>query len=374
MRGAGPSGVRLARARVAWGLRRDDLEVYGFADGRRPLEEASRFLGYDWHLRHVRPRLNPPASRALTEDKWVFYRLVAGFDLPVPPTLGLFDATFGTSWDGRRPMRTVPQVLAEVARQRPAGLVLKPVGGGQGQQLLILDEVDHASGRAVTRTGRATTLEAAVGGLDPAGVRGYTGYVVQEPVPDHPGLHRIAPTTTNTVRVVTVVLGDGSAHVQAAMLRLGRTGRMSDNAHAGGITVGVDTATGELGWGRTIASPTHLHAHPDTGVRFTGWVLPSWPEVLDLCRRAAVLVHGLRSVGWDVVVTPAGPVLLEGNALWGLHVQAHSDGWLADPVVRGQLEALGVPLPTGSALRHLPDHLASRARGVLRRWARRAFP
>ena len=38
---------------------------------------------------------------------------------------------------------------------------------------------------------------------------------------------------------------------------------------------------------------------------------------MDLARRAARIVPAIRSVGWDVAVTSAGAILVEGNDNWG---------------------------------------------------------
>lgn len=59
----------------------------------------------------------------------------------------------------------------------------------------------------------------------------------------------------------------------------------------------------------------YFDAHPDTGCSFIGFRVPCYKEAVDLCRRAARVRPGMRYVGWDVAVTPDGPVLVEGNDL-----------------------------------------------------------
>ncbi len=39
-------------------------------------------------------------------------------------------------------------------------------------------------------------------------------------------------------------------------------------------------------------------------------------EVQDLVRRAALAFAPLRTIGWDVAISDAGPSLIEGNVLW----------------------------------------------------------
>jgi hypothetical protein len=90
-----------------------------------------------------------------------------------------------------------------------------------------------------------------------------------------------------------------------------------------------------------------VEVHPDTGTRFSGLQMPFWKEVLDLCTRAARVTPNLRSVGWDIALTPEGPVIVEGNPDWDLPmVQVHTNG-LLQPDVRRQLAGFGIVFPEG---------------------------
>ncbi len=338
------------RLLLRWGYSRSDIDIYGFSSGR-PFRDAPRFLGHEWFAINILPLMNAASAHPFTENKWVFYRLLEGFGLPAPRTLGLFDPVYGVTWDAQRPMQTVPQVLGEIDERRPDGLVLKPVGGAHGDQVLILDSIDYSTGRAVTRAGIETTLEEALVGLDLTGLANYSGFIVQEPVPTHTAFDRLAPWTTNTLRIQTFVYCDGTVAVSAAAARLGRRGNMADNWGQGGLAVAIDLSTGAMG--RGVVMPEYggvwYTSHPDTGVPLAGVVVPFWEEALEVCRRGARLFPGLRSLGWDIVIAPDGPIVLEANRLWGLQIiQVHSDGFLADPVFRAQLEDLGAPLPDGA--------------------------
>ena len=174
------------------------------------------------------------------------------------------------------------------------------------------------------------------------------GYVIQERVSQHPALSRINPHTANTVRVVTHMTVGGEVLVPFARLMFGRAGHMVDNWEQGGVSVGVDFETGQLQ--RGLLMPKHggdwVTAHPDTGVEFVGITVPMWQDAVELCRRAAQFLPGVRSIGWDLIVSPDGPVLLEANEEWGLtSVQVHTDGWLAQPGMRDDFIAKGIKPP-----------------------------
>ncbi|HSH81145.1 MAG TPA: sugar-transfer associated ATP-grasp domain-containing protein, partial [Herpetosiphonaceae bacterium] len=174
-----------------------------------------------------------------------------------------------------------------------------------------------------------------------------TGYLLQAKVQQHPFLSELAPSTTNTVRVVTFLDHTNTVHIHFTILRLGRQGNVADNWDRGGISVAIDPATGVLGAG--VLKPKYggrwLEVHPDSGVRFTGQQLPYWEEIVALCRQAARVLPKVRSIGWDVAITPTGPVLIEGNPDWDLPmVQVHTQGYL-QPAIREQLTHLGLRFP-----------------------------
>ena len=56
--------------------------------------------------------------------------------------------------------------------------------------------------------------------------------------------------------------------------------------------------------------------HPDTGAPLIGFEVPYWHQACELAERAAVCFGNTRAIGWDVGITPKGPVLLEGNGNW----------------------------------------------------------
>jgi hypothetical protein len=53
-----------------------------------------------------------------------------------------------------------------------------------------------------------------------------------------------------------------------------------------------------------------------TGADLVGVAVPLWREARALAERASRLFLPMRTIGWDVAVTPDGPVLIEGNARW----------------------------------------------------------
>ena len=56
-----------------------------------------------------------------------------------------------------------------------------------------------------------------------------------------------------------------------------------------------------------------VELHPDSGIRFKGYQIPRWEELLDFATELALRLPSFRYVGWDVVLTPKGWCVMEGN-------------------------------------------------------------
>ena len=110
----------------------------------------------------------------------------------------------------------------------------------------------------------------------------------------------------------------GIPFIAAAAHRFG-TDRSApvDNCNAGGITSNIDLETGVLSKGILTYfdgnSLTWLDNHPDTGSRISGVQVPGWEDIkMKILDTSAEISH-LKYIGWDIVVTENGFVVLEGN-------------------------------------------------------------
>jgi hypothetical protein len=338
-------------------LSRSEYELYGFGRIDRDYRYMLNFLSIHAIRNRFRPILNDDSWKGMLDNKWFFHLHYSRLGFPIPETYGIYLPGSGLSTTGRR-LGSRAELEALLNELRPASLVIKPVGGIMGHGLMILSELRYGPDgiAAVTSGGEVLGFDDIATKLDtPAGVhfrmRRYQlslpGYILQARLQQHPFLNEIAPYTTNTVRIVTLLDADDTVRMHFSILRVGRRGSAADNWDRGGISIAIDPASGSLGKG--VLKPKYgsrwIDTHPDTGVRFAGLRLPFWNEVLQLCSRAARVVPNLRSVGWDVAITPEGPVLVEGNPDWDLPmVQVHTDG-LLQPDVRRQLAGFGITFP-----------------------------
>ena len=128
---------------------------------------------------------------------------------------------------------------------------------------------------------------------------------------------RFHPHSINTTRIVTVQ-HKGEVKVLCAFFRMGVNGRHTDNWSSGGILCGIDINDGKLEkWG--LFKPgygTKSLYHPNSEIVFEGYKLPDWEEMVQYVKKAHSLFYGIHSIGWDVVVTEDGIMLIEGNDNW----------------------------------------------------------
>jgi hypothetical protein len=141
--------------------------------------------------------------------------------------------------------------------------------------------------------------------------------VVQQRLRNHPDTARFTLGGLCTLRVVTYRSEGEPAQVGFACLRMPTGRSVVDNFAAGGLAAGVDPETGILGPAVSKRSAVgSLASHPDTGARISGERLASWRELLDLALRAHECFREPWSIGWDMAMTPEGPVVVEGNTVW----------------------------------------------------------
>lgn len=140
--------------------------------------------------------------------------------------------------------------------------------------------------------------------------------LVEEVIRQHDDLAALCAGTINTTRVTTYFDGR-TTHVLAMAQKFGR-GAVSDQNAFGGFYAMLDDDGRATGDGYDSNDRVYAE-HPDSGIRIADFRLPMLDEVLRLVDRAACVVPEVRYVGWDVAVTPTGPVLVEGNWAAGVY-------------------------------------------------------
>lgn len=143
-------------------------------------------------------------------------------------------------------------------------------------------------------------------------------YLIQTRLVQHPEMNRLYAHSINTLRIVSVHNPKtGDIEILHSLLRVGAHGNIVDNWAKGGLAIAVD-ADGRLSqYG--FYKPNFgdkAKCHPDSHVEFQTFVVPYYQEAIDMVKRFHRLLSGIHSIGWDVAISPQGPVFIEGNDNW----------------------------------------------------------
>ena len=126
----------------------------------------------------------------------------------------------------------------------------------------------------------------------------------------HPALAKLNATSINTVRVNTYVNAQrGEICLMPTHMRIGRKGSRVDNAHAGGMIIGVD----EEGWltKRALGEWGQLFdRHPDSGQVFEGYQVPMVPQMLEAAKRLHSTFVNMEFISWDFTVDDQDRLIL----------------------------------------------------------------
>lgn len=239
--------------------------------------------------------------------------------VPIPKLYAIFfKSNAGWSYDGSA-LATRDDWEKFFRLQLPCKFITKPAQGAYGQGVnffrRVEDEFIDASGQSYKTEHLYDALLANLKG---------DALIIQEQLKNHPDLIRFTDTESlQTVRILTFIDTGGRCHIFHAHLKLILGQSMVDNWQCG--LVGNATAAISLSNGllepAVIPTPDGsmlrtIPAHPKTGAPFDQFRLPFWSEVCSLVNDTAIKLLPVRTIGWDVAITPNGPVILEGNIWW----------------------------------------------------------
>jgi hypothetical protein len=299
------SGVRIPLGRRLWGLRHGftshSVEWYGLTP-----DNVSDYVSD--YARLVRtPLIDGPFVHVMN-NKLAFSRLVASHGGPVPEYYCLIGDRGPVAIGEKYDMGDADGIAA--ACMTGGRFIIKPCTGGGGVRVSLISSSDGSltlNGEPVT----GAAFRSFIDGLDDALV---CQYIEQAEY-----AASIFPDSANSIRILTMWdYEKGEPFIPFAGQRFGGPASVPvDNVAQGGAGVPVNVETGALGLAHTLHGPLGMSTferHPHTGAQITGVVIPHWDDVrkglLDVARRMSYIPY----VGWDVIVTAGGFVIIEGNS------------------------------------------------------------
>lgn len=140
-------------------------------------------------------------------------------------------------------------------------------------------------------------------------------YVFQEPIQQHKDINNIFPNSINTIRIETYLDKNNQIHILGGFMRFGSGKSFIDNVGSGGFMIPINFNEGKLkdkGFTAMINGSNSITKHPTTNFNLAGFKIPFFKESIELCKKFALLIPN-RIIGWDVAITPNGPIIIEGN-------------------------------------------------------------
>lgn len=197
--------------------------------------------------------------------------------------------------------------------ERSGLLAMKPVVGSHGEGFHKLEGFDGAykiDGADVSSAELKAFLESRS-----------EEYVLTEYVKAHEDLERLWPDAVPTVRMMVINESGDAPFLANAYLRIGTSSSgYTDNIGSGGLFAYVDLETGFYHDAERLSG--HVYSacplHPDTGAKIEGF-LPHWEVVKNGVFEISRYIAPLEYLGFDVVITDHGFVVLEINTHQDLH-------------------------------------------------------
>jgi len=279
-------------------------------------------MGMNRRNRMLIQRLNERRHYPVADDKLLAKERLAEAGLPIPKTLHVFESFFDT--------RSAPRVIEGLEE-----FVVKPARGLRGQGVLIAGReggrLTDGAGRALTSAGIEKHIRLILCGEYSLGNREDRAFI-EEKIRSPESMISLHGIGVADIRVIAHLGNPVMAMVRLPTRRSG--GRA--NLHAGGVGVGIDLATGRAI--HAVHGNRPADRHPDTSAALTGWMVPSWEEILSISRRCYEAVP-LGYQGVDLIVDKGrGPLVVELNVRPGLNIQLANRRGLWGAIREAELE------------------------------------
>lgn len=246
--------------------------------------------------------------RAFVRDKVMYAALLNDLGFAVPRTQAV--AQQGRLF-GRIPALASPAEIREfLLTQAEFPVFAKPASGSGSFGSALLAGVQD--GALLLGDGRRIGLDDFCDEI----LQDYSdGFLFQSALVQHPAMSEVAGNAIGTVRVVTV-RDQIQPRPLYALWKLPSPSAMSDNFWQSGSMVAEIRDGGVLGRCRigTGLDGRWIDEHPVSGRRFDGFTVPFYAQALDIASRAHALFPEFGVIGWDIAVSPDGPVIIEANA------------------------------------------------------------
>ena len=205
-----------------------------------------------------------------------------------------------------------PDVLRELGGEL-GKVVIKPGCKGQGKGVKIFPVTTDAE--------IAAAIEY---------VRKVKSGIVEDYIVQHEVLNNLNPNAVSIVRLYSLSSPKGS-YIFAPVLTTAISKEIS-NGCQDALTAMADIRTGLVISDAVDQNKTVEHTvHPVTGVPFKGLQIPFWDDTIAMMKKAVPQASKISNIGWDIAITPTGPIIIEANTIPGFNTAQYSGySWITD--------------------------------------------
>ncbi|MFH0757961.1 MAG: sugar-transfer associated ATP-grasp domain-containing protein [Bacteroidota bacterium] len=253
----------------------------------------------------IEKRLNTPEYYPILEDKYFFYKILEGKDFRSPRNLYLIDPS------GIYQMEIGRYICEEEFLQNELDGFCKLINGFGGKMIYLIDIVNGNLRINKKNTTFSEFLK----------LIGHKKFLIQERIIQHDEMNALNPSCLNTIRLLTIRTGQ-TIHLFHDYLRIGINDSYVDNGLSGNIMVGIREGGRlmEKAYSSGLDVPTYtMDRHPQTNKIFENFTIPFYNESVEMAKSMHQLFQQFFMIGWDIGITPDGPVAVEGNNITTLY-------------------------------------------------------
>lgn len=250
---------------------------------------------------YIQPLLNPIEFRTYYQDKNMFEKILPKSYLPISLLRGIRGCIYDEDF---QLIDNLVKCL-EIINNNETVVFLKP-------------SVDSSSGEGVI--GFCQNEDGKLHSLDNGSVldnkyiesyiRNNPDFILQRGLSQHAYLRQFNPSSINTIRIATYrSVKDGRAHALNAIIRIGKNGSFIDNAHAGGLFVGIDH-DGKLGKYACDQYGNKFNTFNGINFKDNEYVIPNFQEVKHFVEEIASNIFHARLIAHDVCIQADGSLKL----------------------------------------------------------------
>lgn len=137
--------------------------------------------------------------------------------------------------------------------------------------------------------------------------------VLEELIDQDASLAVLHPNSVNGIRATAVRGKDGKIHIYHPWIKVGISGAFVASAALDGFDAEIDPKTGIVITDGYQESGNTFVVHPDSGIKIKGFQIPKWDELIQFVDELMAELPGYGYIGWDLVLTPKGWCVMEGN-------------------------------------------------------------